>query len=132
MTWHQWHQTASRSRMTKRFSALARANRSALHALQASRSSAIACGTNKLTSERASTILRIDAPPNSASWRELRRGKAPRFKRRVGLGNLWRRLDEPAREHDWPRRNPRRRAALGLDADSVCAVHHPVVHLAAA
>src|ERR1035441_6396662 len=28
MTWHQWHHTASRSRITKRFSAVARVNRS--------------------------------------------------------------------------------------------------------
>src|SRR4029079_3084772 len=33
MTWHQWHHTASRSRMTKRFSAAARAKRSSLHSL---------------------------------------------------------------------------------------------------
>src|SRR5690349_9369246 len=59
MTWHQWHHTASRSRMTKRCSARARANNASLHPSQVNTESS-AHTTEVVASTIASAVLMIN------------------------------------------------------------------------
>src|ERR1700689_2500831 len=74
MTWHQWHHTASRSRITKRFSAVARVNRSLSQPFHLTGSDAndgdaataamanASMRTNFMTSPGGAIVLRVTQP----------------------------------------------------------------------
>src|SRR5260221_14389802 len=66
MTWHQWHHTASRSRMTKRFSVAARVNRSSPHSLHLTPSDAWLEAAASAAMAKAAIRTSFMAAPGSA------------------------------------------------------------------
>src|SRR6266481_5325637 len=75
MTWHQWHHTASRSRITKRFSAVARVNRSSLQSLHLGPSAA--SDGDAASAARAKAAMRTSfmTSPGAGWFGQLRAGK---------------------------------------------------------
>src|SRR6266436_6323510 len=77
MTWHQWHHTASRSRITKRFSAAARANRSSPQLLQLGPSAADNGDAASAAMAKAAMRTSFMAAPGALLLPELRAQKNP-------------------------------------------------------